>query len=424
MKKIIKKYELILTEVTSNNNKFWRGLLYDDGTGASEYGRVGYNAQTCDYPSHSVVEKKMNEKLRKGYTEVKTVENVDNVNINKSNSKPINNSELHNIAKSQLLKKSNPVLESLIKRFVDANVHKITQDTQITYNNKTGLFSTPLGIVTMDGLIEARNLLAELAPIVRNQNFGTSADKILSKYLRIIPQNVGMSRFNTQTLIPDDNALQKQMDLIDSLESSYQAITTNPTKPSDSSNKSVEEVFKVDLDVLNNKRERSRLEKYFEDSKKRMHGYDNIHISEIFEVNIHEMTNNFETNTTPCVEVFHGTSVANTLSILKSGLKISPPSTVAIAGKMMGNGIYGAINSSKSMGYTFGRWGQGSSKYGYLFICDFAMGKTQIVYNAKYNGADKGYDSIWAKAGQALHNDELVVYRNTQAKIKYLLEVK
>lgn len=421
MKSIQKKYELILCEVGENKNKFWRGLLYDDGTGASEYGRVGYTAQQCEYPSHEIVESKMRGKIKKGYTELKTIDNTSNASSVKSST--VKDSNLHSIAKSQLIKTSNPTLERLIKRFVDANVHKITSNTQITYNSTTGLFATPLGIVSLEGLTEARDLLAELSPIIRSSNFGSKADNLLSKYLRLIPQNLGMARFNTQSVIPDDTAIQKQNDLIDSLESSYQALQTTPAQATDSSKKVAEQVFKVDLDVLSDNSERSRLERYFEKSKKNMHNYNNVKVREIFKVTIHDMNTFFEKTTSPVKEVFHGTSQANCLSILKSGLKVSPPSTAAIAGKMFGNGIYGAINSTKSLGYSFGRWGQGGvGDAAWLYICDFAMGN---IYETKTScSPKKGYDSVWAKAGSHLSNDELIVYRNSQVNIKYLLECK
>jgi poly [ADP-ribose] polymerase 2/3/4 len=154
-----------------------------------------------------------------------------------------------------------------------------------------------------------------------------------------------------------------------------------------------------------------------------MHNYGSVRVREIFSVNVHQMTNAFENKTVPMQEVWHGTSQANCLSILKSGLKCSPPSTAAIAGKMFGNGIYGAINSSKSLGYTFGRWGQGGTgDAGWLFVCQFAMGRTHIAHSSC--NPPHGYDSIWAKAGSGLYNDELIVYRNSQVKIKYLLECK
>lgn len=404
-----------------NSYKYWTAKLYDDGNWTAEWGRVG-----CENPdsgtwneSKKTLDSVVKSKIKKGYTHQKT---IGEAVAQSGSGNVVKNTDLHAIARAQLVKSSSPVLDRLIKRFVDANVHKITSSTQITYNSTTGLFTTPLGIVTMEGLTDARNLLAKLAPKVRSRKFGTDTDAILCQYLRIIPQALGMKRFSTETIIPDDNAIQKQNDLIDSLESSYQAMTTAPTTAATPAKK-VETVFQVDLDVLSDAAERRRLEQYFENSKKRQHGYDNVRVREIFKVNIHEMTNRFEPNTTPIKEVFHGTSQANCLSILKSGLKVSPPSTAAIAGKMFGNGIYGAINSTKSLGYTFNRWGQGGvGDAGWLFICDFAMGK---IYSTQ-SSCDKpsGYDSVWAKAGQSLNNDELICYRNTQVKIKYLLECK
>jgi hypothetical protein len=234
-----------------------------------------------------------------------------------------------------------------------------------------------------------------------------------------------MKRYTTETVIPDDNALQKQNDLIDSLESSYQATLVAPAPKAGAPVKAQEQVFKVDLDVLNDQAERTRLDRFFETSKKHQHGYDNVRVREIFKVTIHDMANAFEAKTTPVKEVFHGTSQANCLSILKSGLKVSPPSTAAIAGKMWGNGLYGAINSTKSLGYTFGRWGQGGvGDSGWLFICDFAMGKIDYP-RYTCSRPTQGYDSIWATASNTgLNNDELIVFRNSQCTIKYLLECK
>jgi len=424
MSTLLKEVKLIKTEVGENANKFWYGFLYDDGSIKAEWGRVGYSGDSGEWAGgQPYLDKKVKEKIKKGYTELKTISNVTSSLA--SSGAMVKDHDLHAIAKTQIIKSSNPILEKLITRFVLANVHKITSSTQITYNSTTGLFATPLGIVTMDGLTEARNLLAQFAPIVRKGKFGTEADAILSKYLRLIPQHLGMGRFSAQSVIPDDNALQKQSDLIDSLESSYQATLAAPAAAPGTPAKAQEQMFKVDLDVLTDFTERARLDRFFEQSKKRMHGYNNVRVKEIYTVNIHEMTNAYEHKTGSHKEVFHGTSQANCLSILKSGLKTSPPSTAAIAGKMFGNGIYGAINSTKSLGYSYGRWGQGGvGDAGWLFICQFAMGKTYDTSSSLYSGAPRGYDSVWAKAGSSLSNDELIVYRNAQVRITHLLECK
>jgi len=414
---LVEKIRLINVEVDSNMNRHWDGELYDDGTVITRWGRVGQGVQSKTFTGagESFYRRKIREKERKGYTQAKTVE------AGSTTVKSVGSSELHTLAKSQLIKSSNPILENLVQRFVQTNVHKITENTTITYNADTGLFSTPLGIVTLDGIAEARNTLADIAKLVRKKDYGTNLKYLAGQYLRLVPQKVGR-KLVVEDLFPDEDAIQKQNDLLDSLKSSNEALDATKTVKTDSG-AVVQTVFKVDLDVLDDKKERTRINNFFENSKKAMHGYDNVRVREIFAVKIHDMHSNFNSGLTPIHEVFHGTSQANCLSILKSGLKVSPPSTAAIAGKMFDCGVYGAINSTKSLGYSFGRWGQGRyGDSGWLFVCDFAMGRIFETYSSCRRPTD--HDSVWAKSGRGLYNDELIVYKDNQVNIKYLLECK
>ena len=406
-----------------NSYKYWNGKLYDDESWIATWGRVGCaNPESGTWQGANKFEAKVREKLspKKGYTEQKTIGEA----VSSAPSTTIRNGDLHSIAKSQILTTSNPVLDRLIKRFVDANVHKITSSTQITYNTTTGLFTTPLGIVEQSGLIEARDLLADLAPFVKNHRFVPDADKILCKYLRIIPQALGMKRFSTETVIPDDNALQRQLDLVDSLESSYQALQTASPTVSNTPTKAQEQVFKVDLDVLSDQSEIARITKWFNQSNHSTHGYSNIRIVNYLKLKIHDNWNNFNEKLGNLKEVWHGTGEPNLLSILKVGLKASPPSTTKITGKMFNDGHYGALDSSKSMQYTFGRFGGSSGTSGWLIVADFALGNTHYIRS--YGGnRPSGYDSIWAKKeNTGLRFDELIVPRDNQVRIKYLLELK
>ena len=168
------------------------------------------------------------------------------------------------------------------------------------------------------------------------------------------------------------------------------------------------------------------LKKQFYDTKKSMHNYGNIKVKNIYSVDVRNMSDNFDSKKWGNVQQFyHGTSIANCLSIIKSGLKVSPPSTAAIAGKMFGNGIYGANSSSKSLGYSLGRWGQGRSSDGaWLLICDFAMGKTDYTTGGWQSSYPKrGFDSVSALSkNTSLYNDEFIVYHNDQVNIRYLIE--
>jgi predicted DNA-binding WGR domain protein len=425
MANIIESKKFIWAEAQANHNKWWEVILYDNDDVVTKWARVGNDPQSKTFSGvgKSFMEKKIGEKLAKGYTEAKVIDASTPVASARPPTVAVSN--LHEIAKSQIIRSSgSPILDKLIERLVKSNVHKITSTTNITLNDTTGLFQTPLGIVTPDAIIEARSLLADTVPFVKNSRYNDQLDKLVSDYLRLVPQSIGM-KFDVRRILPDVTAIQKQNDILDALEASYAAITkpkADTSKKTDNKT-TIEQVFKVDLDVENGP-DANRLERWFETSKNRMHGYDRIKVRNIFKIKVHEMDNAFISDNPK--EVFHGTSEANCLSILKSGLRTSPPSTAAIAGKMWGNGVYGAINSSKSLGYTYGRWGQSTGEAGWLFICKFAMGK--IHYPRGYGNCSRpplGYDSIWATvANTGLNHDELIVYANNRVNITHLLECK
>ena len=425
MANVTKRVRLILTEADTNHNKQWIGELYDDNTVVTRWGRVGYGEQSKSFPNKGehYLNKKVTEKLAKGYTEARIVDTEVKI-VAPGKITGMTSSELHSIAKSQIIKSSkSAVLDRLIDQLVTSNIHKITSSTNITFNQTTGLFLTPLGAVTLDGISDARKMLDDIYVSVTGGKYDTKLNKLVSDYLRIIPQNIGM-KFNVKSIFPDAETVKKQEDILQSLEASYKAITAPKAddKKSDDT-KELESVFAIDLIEMPNDSEYKRIESWFETSKRRMHGYDAVKIKNAFIVKIHQMDNRFKKNDPNIKEVFHGTSECNCLSILKSGLKINPPSTVACAGNNFGNGIYGAIHSTKSLGYTRGRWGQSVGASGWLYVCDFAMGK---MYEPTWErDVPSGYDSMWAKSDKAnLNHDELIVYDETRVNIKYLLECK
>lgn len=416
MTNIIEHTQLIFTDTKKNSYKVWRATLYDNNDVFVEWSRVGYPQQSKMFPGKGSLffNKKLREKIEKGYV----VSEV--INGTSSNTTILPDNGLQAIATSQIAKNSDPILIKLVKQLVDANVHKITNSTQLNYNPTSGLFSTPLGILTDNAISKARVYLDVVANGISIGSYDSDEfDDAVNNYLRLVPQYVGM-RLDIKALFPDITAIQKQSNILDSLEASYKAAIATPL----GSNNTQEQVFSVNVSAVNNSKDASRLTDWFETSKKRAHGYDHVKVINVFSVTIDDMANGFNNKLGNIKEVFHGTSQANCLSILKSGLHIAPPSTARIAGKMFGNGVYGALQSTKSLGYTYGRWGQGGvGDSGWLFVCDFAMGKYYEV-NTANPYIPNGYNSIWAKAGRSLMHDELIVYNDNQVNIKYLLECK
>lgn len=130
---------------------------------------------------------------------------------------------------------------------------------------------------------------------------------------------------------------------------------------------------------------------------------------------------------------WHGSRTENWWNILRTGLLLRP-TNVVINGKMFGYGIYFAPKARKSVGYTSLRnsyWANGSSNYGFLALCEVAYGKPYDVYDSqkgmtweRLQKVATGCSSLHAHAGRSLRNDEVIVYKEDQVTIKYLVELK
>lgn len=415
MAELKESVRLIFVDVGGNNNKFWEAELYEDGHWDARWGRVGSTSpQSGSWTGESKFRSKIRAKEKKGYTRQKTL--GDSVSTSE-----VGSGDLNSIAQDQIATCST-VAKKLIDRLVKANIHQITANTQITLN-KSGVFETPLGIVTQDGIDEATVILDKMYAL--KDKTCPSFYAYASEFLKTVPQKVGRNvKSFVDANFSDDNGIRKQKDLLDSLAVSFKTVTQNANKDSGDSG-IVEEVFNTKVTVLKDKPLYKAIEDNFYRTKKSMHHYGNVKVANIYEVTIGEMEANFDRGGWGNVEqYYHGTGIANCLSIMKSGLKTAPPSSAQIAGKLFGNGVYGANCSSKSLGYSLGRWGQRSSNNSaWLFVCDFAMGKTYYTKRYGQGGAPNGYDSISALAtNTGLHNDEFIVYDNAQVNIRYLIE--
>lgn len=419
MAEVTKTVRLIMCDVDANNNKYWTGTLYDNDDVHVEWGRVGKAAQSKHHTGvgEAYLVEKEREKTRKGYTPLKTL----TLTPGTKSTVTVESRDLKHIAKQQI-KTKNPLLDILVDRLVQANVHQITSSTQIQFDVKTGLFTTPLGIVTKDGIDEARILLAAIKKSKDVQN----AKSNISQYLRIIPQDIGM-KFDVTKIFGSGDLLVKQSDLLDSLEASYQALQT-PTPGTVSVTPTVvDTIFNVELDIITDNAIRKRIQDKFHGTRQNIHVASKLDIKQIYTVHINTVRNAFETGGKQVgnvKELWHGTKKANLLSILKTGLKVSPPSTAAIAGKAFGNGIYFSDQSTKSLNYAYGYWDGKYENNCFMFLADVAMGKEFIPSGYGDRSLPKpGYDSTFAKAGSSgVQNNEMIVYKENQADLKYLVE--
>ena len=143
--------------------------------------------------------------------------------------------------------------------------------------------------------------------------------------------------------------------------------------------------------------------------------------------------------------LFHGSDTKNWWSIATNGLYLDPAKIAgtgaSVCGKAFGYGSYFAPKAKKSMGYTssYGAyWKNGNDNTAYLAIFKVATGdKVNGIYDIYGEGGKvpqhwsdlqkikPGADCTWAYAGKGyVINDEVIVYREEQSTIEFLIEFK
>lgn len=130
---------------------------------------------------------------------------------------------------------------------------------------------------------------------------------------------------------------------------------------------------------------------------------------------------------------WHGSRNENWFNILQTGLLIRPSGAVH-TGSMFGDGIYFADKAQKSIGYTSLRgsyWAHGGDNKAFLALFDVHLGKQKEILHhdstcyslSKKVLQKEGFDSVFAKGGADLRNNEYIVYDSVQCTVSHLIEI-
>lgn len=442
MPEVIEHRKFVCTDALNNNNKFWEYFLRDDKTVVVKYGRVG---KTCSEEDPKAMtrrqlDKKISEKksgsgvkgtpgYKPPYREVKIISESTDDSKSKSPSKIV----VREAAISQIAR-SNPELTALIERLVAANKHELFKATggQMDIDLKTGIISTPIGVVTKDTIIKARPILSNLAKFVVKQDFNNKKFiSNLNDYLMLIPQTVGHGRGWHTYFLPDEKALQNQSSLLDQLMTSTDIAAARMAAAvadhKDATIASMPSLFDAEMVLLTDQKEIDRITKLYMESINPRHETRNMRPVRFYEIKIPKAHEAYQTDGASLSnqwQLWHGTRMFNVLSILKNSL-FCPPSggSYQVTGRMFGDGIYGSDQSTKALNYAYGYWDGGvRDKSCFMFLVDFAMGK-HYTPSGRATTIPKGYDSMFAKADvSGVHNNEMIVYRNSQVNPRFLIE--
>ena len=426
MSSLVKESKFILSNIGNNNNKFWYIELYDDASTITRNGRVGAKGQThpkshsSQYAAERFWDTKIAEKERKGYTPLNVIGTVNG-------SAPVV-SNIGAIAQSQI-KTNDSLVSKLIAYFTKVNAHNITSATggSITFSDTTGMFSTPLGIVTQSNINEANRLLVNIGDMVVSSDFSYHMVRLTNEYMMLIPQNIGMRRVSISDFWGSVASVQRQKAIVDSLQASLAQATSAPTQTPSAP---TETVFDVQLDLVTKDSVINTIKRLYDGSKNQSHNCSHLSVKKVYSVAISSEDAAFKSKGKGIGNIqrlWHGTRASNVLSILKGGLVIPPSSSSHCTGRMYGNGLYFSDQSTKSLNYSHGvTWGNGrADNHCFMFLADVSMGKAFIPTGFRGSSFKPpvGFDSTFAKGNHSgVRNNEMIVYTTHQANLKYLVE--
>lgn len=396
---------LIYTELGENSNKFWHGEI-DGTTCKTNWGRVGDIGQFKDYEcgnkfsAESKLESLVRSKLKKGYTRQATVSG--------GTSTVTSTASIESVAATQIKHGGDKETIELIEFLVARNIHAIEGTTTIRFVD--GGLQTPLGPVTPDGLDRAALLLGNLER--KTPDFG----QLANEYLRIVPRVIGRRGADPHELFGSPENLKAENDLLAALRA---VVVTDE----------VGQVFRTSLGaVASTSIDFKAVNKAFQNSMNRNHASASLRLTHVWSMEIEGALRAFKFELKPIQRLWHGTKDANLLSILKGGYVIpGQSSSIAVTGRMYGDGVYFSDQSTKSLNYATGsapgQYGRVGSQRKFMILNDVAMGNIFRATRSFRGGCPVGYDSCFAEAGKSgVMNNEMIVYNTSQVNPRFLCE--
>ena len=396
----------LIMVTTANNNKYYN--LFPEGDQFRvEYGRVDATKTTAHYPI-SKWNSQISSKLKKGYQDVTDLKKdlVQEISITNPET-PYK--EIENAAIKAIVDK----LQSLARETISKN------------------YTVKASAVTQDMVDAAQKIIDDLA----NNNSGIEDfNNNLLKLFTVIPRKMG----NVRDYLANDaeefaKIVSKEQDLLDVMRGQIYV------KPE---NEPVEHVEKKQQTIL------EELGLVMEEATaddialiKTLMNESAGKFRKAWRVTNLKTQNRFDkfvsdNNIKDTRLLFHGSRSENFWSIIKTGLVLRPTNAV-ITGKMFGYGCYYAPRCAKSIGYTSlsgSYWAHGGNNTAYMALFDVAYGTPYDVYNfdSKYYNLDYNKLQQFKPGANCLHahsdrgmlrNDEIVVYKEEQMTIKYLIEI-
>jgi poly [ADP-ribose] polymerase len=433
----IKEQMLVKVSAQENNNKFYHVVL-NGSTITTRYGRVGSDGVSStssgtEYSFQRIVESK----VKRGYKPTAILGQT---------AASASNDDLLAVARKNLTAvHDDPIVDALISRLVSINRHEIMENSGgLIKVSLDGVISTPLGLLGLPTIIEASKVLKSL----KRKNKDVNARiPLLENYLSLVPQKVPSQRGWQSNFLSDPLELQKQFEFLDQLKDSVSWFEAQQKGASSGdASEGIEAKFaklfryKI-LPLSDGSSEFKRIDKLYRSTQNYRHAASGLKLKKVYEIVDEEGLSAYESALKTLgheKELWHGTRAFNLLSILRKGLFV-PPATgtsIPVAGRMFGDGVYFSDQSTKSLNYSAGYW---TNRYGtqdnncFMLLSNVALGRQfkPSYFDANslqkaHHGVDRHgipFNSINVKGGTCgVMNNEIIVWDTDQIQIKYLCE--
>ena len=397
-----RKVKLIMV-TEENNNKFYEMEENQDETFTVTYGRVGTKSTRATYPLPQW-DAKYREKVRKGYTD-----------------------QTHLFADVDTATDTSTIKDATVQTLVEQLIQYATSSIRHNY-------VVSANQVSRKQVEEAQRLLDSLANSIPSGDDHKAFNENLLALYRIIPRK--MIKVNQHLVKADDDTrlildkLNEEQETLDVMRTQVEIIEQQkeqqPHEPLG---------FLESIGLQVTPVEEARVIKLIRlmmgdsaDKYQSAYAVANLQSKKRFESHLAKVSNKK-------TQLFwHGSRNENWLSILKSGLVLRPANAV-ITGKMFGHGLYFANEFKKSINYTSingSYWAGGTANDAYLAIYEVHTGSQFEIsqhddwcYDLDLDnlGSRGKYDSVYAKRGVSLLNNEFIVYQEPQCTIKYLVKI-
>lgn len=436
-----------------NNNKYYEMRQISDDIFSVSYGRVGQRAAINEYSMYQW-ESKYREKVRKGYKDVTHLflEELENKSSkNKSNPSTFLNSwsAIKNGEVRELFRHLTQYAQRSINHNYQVSAADVTmaqvEEAQNVLDNLTKKVDFKSNKISKKDLenfdtIGFNALLLELYGIiprkmerVTNYLLEYTAGKSITKPILQKARTILTNEQETLDVMRGEVELRLQQEKKESLKHS----SVNKKDENKEDEKTLLDALGIEVNILDEKKSKDailikRIKKMMqEEVGKFVNAYSvkDIAQEQIFKTALKES----KYRTTDLF--WHGSRNENWLSILKTGLVLRPTNAL-ITGKMFGYGLYFADKCRKSLNYTSLRgshWTAGNDNKAFLAIYEVHTGRQLKIENYEPWCAGLTYenlkkqnsevDSLFAKGGVDLFNNEFIIYKENQCTIRYLVEV-